>query len=137
MNFPLLACPFGVVGTAARIGISKHPNLLQLAAILLVKFQDVTMPDLQQNFASLFKSKTIWWKTICQQANLAASQFGRKVNKNDLPLLALKQQQKSFVMSQRQLKRQCKCSGDMSENFNLKLLNVLNLGMFLTEYLSI
>ena len=31
---------------------------------------------------------------ICQQANLSASQFGGKINKNDLPLLALKQQQK-------------------------------------------
>ena len=29
--------------------------------------------------------------------NLSASQFGRKTNKNDLPSLALKQQQKSFV----------------------------------------
>ena len=39
-------------------------------------------------------------------ANLSASQFGRKINKNDLSSLALKRQQKSFVMSQRQLKRQ-------------------------------
>ena len=43
---------------------------------------------------------------ICQQANSLASQFGRKINKNNLPLLVLKQQQKSFVMSLRQLKRQ-------------------------------
>ena len=35
--------------------------------------------------------------------NLAASQFGGKINKNDLPLLALKRQQKSFVTSQKQL----------------------------------
>ena len=42
-------------------------------------------------------------------ANLSASQFvGEPIwreNKNDLPSLALKRQQKSFVMSQRQLKR--------------------------------
>ena len=38
---------------------------------------------------------------ICRKANLSASQFGGKINKNDLPSLALKQQQKSFVMSQR------------------------------------
>ena len=36
-------------------------------------------------------------------ANQGTRQFGGKINKNDLPLLALKQQQKSFVMSQRQL----------------------------------
>ena len=30
--------------------------------------------------------------------NLSMSQFGRKINKNDLPSLVLKQQQKSFVM---------------------------------------
>ena len=35
-----------------------------------------------------------------------AGQFGGKINKNDLPSLALKRQQKSFVMSQRQSKRQ-------------------------------
>ena len=33
-------------------------------------------------------------------------QFGRKINKNDLPSLTWKRQQKSFVMSQRQLKGQ-------------------------------
>ena len=33
-----------------------------------------------------------------------ARQFGGKINKNDLPSLALKRQQKSFVMPQRQLK---------------------------------
>ena len=38
--------------------------------------------------------------------NLSASQFGGKINKNDLPSLALKRQQKGFVMSQGQLKRQ-------------------------------
>ena len=43
---------------------------------------------------------------ICWQANLSTSQFGGKINKNHLPSLALKQQQKSFVMSQRQLKKQ-------------------------------
>ena len=43
---------------------------------------------------------------ICWQANLEVSQFGRKINKNDLPSLVLKQQQKNFVMPQRQLKRQ-------------------------------
>ena len=32
-------------------------------------------------------------------ANLSASQFGGKINKNDLSSLALKRQQKSFVMS--------------------------------------
>ena len=40
---------------------------------------------------------------ICRQANLSASQFGGKINKNNLPSLALKRQQKSFVMSLRQL----------------------------------
>ena len=43
---------------------------------------------------------------ICQRANLVARQFGRIINKNYLPSLALNRQQKSFVMSQRQLKRQ-------------------------------
>ena len=38
--------------------------------------------------------------------NLSANQFGKKINKNDLPSLALKRKQKSFVMPQRQLKRQ-------------------------------
>ena len=64
-----------------------------------------------------FKYATIWWDQfggkqlvgqICQQVNLAASQFDRKINKNDLPLLALKQQQKSFVMH----KGSCNCSAD-------------------------
>ena len=45
-------------------------------------------------------------KPICRQAYLAASQFGGKINNNDLPSLASKRQQKGFVMSQRQLKRQ-------------------------------
>ena len=35
-------CPFGVAGAAARVEISEHPNFLQLLAILLVEFQDVT-----------------------------------------------------------------------------------------------
>ena len=68
---------------------------------------------------------------------MATRQFGEKINKNDLPSLALKRQQKSFVMSQRQLKGNCKCSADKSENFNLKLLNALNLAVFLAQYLSI
>ena len=38
--------------------------------------------------------------------NLAERQFGGKINKNDLLSLTLKRQQKNFVMSQRQLKRQ-------------------------------
>ena len=42
-------------------------------------------------------------RPICQQAYLAVSQFGGKINNNDLPLLVLKQQQKGFVMSQREL----------------------------------
>ena len=73
-------------------------------------------------------------------ATIWRGQFGGKINKNDLPSLALKRQQKNFVMSQRQLKRQIitsKCSADKSENFNLKLLNALNLTMFLAQYLSI
>ena len=61
--------------------------------------------------------------------------IGGKINKNDLPSLALKRQQKSFVMLLRQLKRQLKSSADKSENFNLKLLNALNLGMFLAEFI--
>ena len=48
----------------------------------------------------------IWRKTICRRANLAASQFGGKINKNDLPSLEVTA--KSFVMSQRQLKKQLK-----------------------------
>ena len=79
--------------------------------------------------AFFLRSKTIW------RTNLSASQFGGKINKNDLPSLTLKRQQKSFVMSQRQL--YCKCLADKSENFNLKLLNALNLAMFLAQYLSI
>ena len=46
-------------------------------------------------------SGKIYW-----QANLSVSQFGRKINKNDLLSLVLRRQQKNFVMSQRQLKRQ-------------------------------
>ena len=41
------------------------------------------------------RSKTIW-----------RNQFGGKINKNDLPSLALMRQQKSFVITQRQLKKQ-------------------------------
>ena len=51
------------------------------------------------------RSKTISRVNLAGD-NLAASRFGGKINKNDLPSPALKQQQKSFVMSQRQLKRQ-------------------------------
>ena len=38
--------------------------------------------------------------------NSSASQFGGKINNFDLPSLALKRQQKKFVISLRQLKRQ-------------------------------
>ena len=43
---------------------------------------------------------------ICRQSNLSARQFGGKINKNNLPSLALKRKQKNFVTPQRQLKRQ-------------------------------
>ena len=37
------ACPFGVAGEA-RVGIYKHFDLLQLAAISQIEFQDATRP---------------------------------------------------------------------------------------------
>ena len=44
MYFPLPACPFEFAGAVARVGISKHLNLLQLAAIPPVEFQDAVRP---------------------------------------------------------------------------------------------
>ena len=55
MYLPFPACPFGVAGPAARVGISKHPDLLRLAVISLVEFQDVTKRGLQHNSASQFR----------------------------------------------------------------------------------
>ena len=83
----------------------------------------------------MVRSKTICrhqfvGKPICRQANLAASQFGGKINKNDLPSLALKRRKKVLLFH----KGNCKCSADKSENFNLKLLNALNLAMLLAQY---
>ena len=52
--FPLPACSFGIARAAARVRISKHLDLLQLAAIPPVEFQDATMPGLQHNSASEF-----------------------------------------------------------------------------------
>ena len=50
--------------------------------------------------------KSVKTSTCICQGNLSASQFGGRINKNNLPLLALKRQQKSFVMSLRQLQKQ-------------------------------
>ena len=44
MYFLFPACPFGVAGAAVQVGISNHPNLMQLAAIFVVEFQDETRP---------------------------------------------------------------------------------------------
>ena len=48
------ACSFGVAGAAARVRISEHPDLLQLAAIQPVQFQDATRPGLQHYLVSEF-----------------------------------------------------------------------------------
>ena len=42
LYFPLVICFFGVAEAAARVGIFKHFDLLQLAAIPPVEFQDET-----------------------------------------------------------------------------------------------
>ena len=49
--FPLPACPYGVAGAAAQVGISQHPDLLQLAAIPPLEFQNATRSGLQHNSA--------------------------------------------------------------------------------------
>ena len=68
--------------------------------------------------------------------NLSASQFGRKMNNFDLPSIALKRQQKKFCNVFTAIEDNCNCSADKSENSQLKLLNALNLGIFLAEYLN-
>ena len=55
----------------------------------------------QDNLAGDNSTGQIHW-----QANLSVSQFDEKISNLDLPSLVLKQQQKSFVMSLRQMKRQ-------------------------------
>ena len=48
------ACSFEFAEAAARVGISKDPDRLQVAAILPVKFEDETSPGIQHNPASEF-----------------------------------------------------------------------------------
>ena len=86
------------------------------------------------------RSKTIWRETnstgqICRQANSSVSQFGGIINNFDLPLLALKRQQKlSCYVTEAIKKDNCNYSTDKSENSHLKLSSALNLGMFLAEH---
>ena len=75
MYFPLPFGPFVFLfaGAAAQIEISKHPDLLQLAAILLMVFQNVIRPGLQHNSASEL------WVTFChlEEHPLVALLFAR------------------------------------------------------------
>ena len=48
------AYSFVFAEAAARVGISKHPDRLQVAAILPVEFEDETRPGIQHNPASEF-----------------------------------------------------------------------------------
>ena len=51
--FPFSRLSFrGCGGVAARVGIIKHPDLLQLTAIPPVEFQEATRPGLQHNSAA-------------------------------------------------------------------------------------
>ena len=43
---------FGVAGVAARVGTFKHFDLLQIAEIPPVEFQDATKPGLEHNSAN-------------------------------------------------------------------------------------
>ena len=88
----------------------QNVNLFAHKINVSIKFAAVSLPVCEPSEARQFGGTNLAGDNlagqICWQANLSASQFVGKINKNDLPSLALKRQQKSFVMSQRQLKRQ-------------------------------
>ena len=83
--------------------------------VIIIKFQTIIfyLPQHLNNISNCPLTNgyaTIWRETIrpdkfvgepiCRQANSSEKQF--KTNKNNLPSLALKRQQQSFVMSLRQ-----------------------------------